>query len=107
MSQDQKSKLTKAVKPVQPHEVDIPQVNAQANIDTSAVTGTVTIIHGAEEQSFDVSGKSVAYVRENLGDVFNVPRDADALVNGQPVTENHTLNQQDVLEFVKQAGVKG
>ena len=67
----------------------------------------VKVIHGACDGSFNVSGSKVSAVRASLVDAFNIPGDALAFVNGEQVDENHVLEQGQVLEFVKQAGVKG
>ena len=67
----------------------------------------VKVIHGACDGSFNVAGSKVSAVRASLVDAFNIPGDALAFVNGEQVDNNHVLEANQVLEFVKQAGVKG
>jgi hypothetical protein len=70
--------------------------------------GKVKVIHGANDDTFDgLVGQKVSTVRASLVDAFNIPGDALALVNGNQVDNNYTLQQNDTLEFIKQAGVKG
>lgn len=70
--------------------------------------GKVKVIHGANDDTFDgLVGQKVSTVRASLVDAFNIPGDALALVNGNQVDNNYSLQQNDVLEFIKQAGVKG
>lgn len=68
----------------------------------------VRVVHGANEQYFDnLSGKKVEGVRRQLRDVFNIPSDADAIVDGKVVTEDFVLAAGQNLEFSKAAGTKG
>lgn len=75
---------------------------------SDSASGRVQVIHGANSQTFDnLAGSSVGEVRETLAEVFNIPGDAQSLVNGENVGERYRLKPQDTLEFIKQAGVKG
>jgi hypothetical protein len=67
----------------------------------------VKVIHGANDGTFNLAGSKVSTVRASLVDAFNIPGDALSFVNGEQVDANYTLQQNDTLEFVKQAGVKG
>jgi len=67
----------------------------------------VKVIHGANDGTFNLAGSKVTTVRASLVDAFNIPGDALAFVNGEQVDANYTLQSNDTLEFVKQAGVKG
>lgn len=67
----------------------------------------VKVIHGANDGTFNLAGSKVSTVRASLVDAFNIPGEAQAFVNGEQVDNNYTLQQNDTLEFVKQAGVKG
>lgn len=83
---------------------------AVANINKAL--GQVLISHGAQTVPYEVAGKSVAYVREALGSMLNLPSEgAQALIDGTPVpldSEGDTILRHGVsLEFVKPAGVKG
>jgi len=80
----------------------------QAANKSSEAQGAVTVIHGANNQKFDnLAGSTVQDIRDTLRDVFNIPQDAQALVNGENVGPNYRLRAEDTLEFIRQAGVKG
>lgn len=72
-----------------------------------AMEGKVKVIHGANDEEFELVGQKVSAVRASLVDAFNIPADALALVNGDQVGNDYQLKQNDVLEFIKAAGVKG
>jgi len=90
-----------------------PQPEAQADggdqgDKASESAGAVQVIHGANNQVFEnLANSSVGDVRDTLAEVFNIPGDAQALVNGENVGNNYRLKANDTLEFIKQAGVKG
>lgn len=78
--------------------------------DVERALGRVTVSYGAYESGFDLAGKSVAYIRENLSHVWNIPADALAVIDGQPITVME--NEQKVranarIEFIKDDGEKG
>ena len=76
-------------------------------LDEVESLGTVTVQYGASQEDLNVGGSSVGTVRSSLVDAFNIPKDAVPFVNGEQVDENYVLQVNQVLEFVKQAGVKG
>ena len=76
-------------------------------LDEVESLGTVTVQYGASQEDLNVGGSSVGTVRSSLVDAFNIPKDAVPFVNGEQVDENYVLQANQVLEFVKQAGVKG
>jgi hypothetical protein len=77
-------------------------------MSTSLVwSGSVKIIHGANDGIFNVVGASVASVRESLIDAFNLPAHTVAFANGEKVGGDFRLQAESRLEFVKQAGRKG
>jgi hypothetical protein len=98
------SKLPAATETVSASGLTAPDASALlAKLD-----GKVKVIHGANDDTFDgLVGQKVSTVRASLVDAFNIPGDALALVNGQQVDNTYSLQQNDVLEFIKQAGVKG
>lgn len=65
----------------------------------------VRVIHGANDGLFSVAGKSVAAVRRSLRTAFNIPDDAQALINGVQVDGDHRL-RPGTLEFVRLWGRK-
>jgi hypothetical protein len=64
------------------------------------------VVCGANEQAMD-AGQTVAQARENFKEILNIPDGAKAIVNGDEVGEDYTLNEGDSLEFIKSAGGKG
>ena len=76
-------------------------------LDNIESLGSVTVQYGASVEDLNVGGSSVGTVRSSLADAFNIPKDAVPFVNGEQVDENYVLQANQVLEFVKQAGVKG
>jgi len=67
----------------------------------------VKVIHGANDGIFDgIVGASIASVRDSLFDVFNLPTDAVAFVNGKVVGKRRRLKANDTLEFVARRGHK-
>jgi hypothetical protein len=68
---------------------------------------SVRVVHGANDGHFSAGGQTVGRVAHVLRDVFNVPADASALVNGKDVRRNHMLADGDTLEFVRTFGQKG
>lgn len=70
--------------------------------------GQVKVVHGSADGVFDnLVGVKVNTVKASLIHAFNIPGEAQAFVNGEAVNGDYTLQANDTLEFVKQAGVKG
>ena len=67
----------------------------------------VRVVHGANEQYFDVVGRSVGSVRKSLRDAMSIPSDAEAIVCGKKLSDDFILDSGQNLEFHKEAGVKG
>lgn len=91
------STLTSATQSAAPNAADVLQ----------KLEGKVKVLHGANDEELELVGQTVQAVRASLVDSFNIPGDAMALVNGDQVDNNYVLKQNDVLEFIKAAGVKG
>ncbi len=51
-----------------------------------------------------VIGMKVSDIRKNFKDVLNIPSDAKSLVNGEPVSGDHVVNDGDSVEYVKETG---
>lgn len=69
--------------------------------------GMVKVIHGANDDEFDIAGVTVSQVHANLIDAFNIPKRSVAFVNGEQVDGAYVLQANDTLEFCKRAGRKG
>lgn len=71
-------------------------------------SGKIRVSHGANEQYFDgLTGKTVGKIRKSLKEVFNIPSDAAALVDGKEVDAEFILQPNQHLEFYKESGTKG
>lgn len=66
----------------------------------------VKVIHGANDGLFNIAGITVSNLMTSLTDVFNIPADALAFVNGEQVDPSYRLLASDTVEFVKQYGEK-
>lgn len=70
--------------------------------------GVIKVTYGANSQEFgNLEGKTVGQVRQDLAEAFNLPEGAKALVQGEEVDDDQTLQKGDHLEFVKPSGSKG
>jgi hypothetical protein len=68
---------------------------------------TVRVVHGVNEDQLPLAGRTVGFAAHSLRDVFNIPSDADALVDGATRPFDHVLHDGDCLEFVSRNGRKG
>ena len=68
---------------------------------------SVRVVHGINEGRFAAEGHTIEQVAHSLCEVFNLPADAVALVNGKEVTRDHILADGDNLEFTRTFGQKG
>jgi hypothetical protein len=69
--------------------------------------GTVEIISGPYQDSYDVAGCTVGYIRSALGVVYNIPPDAESLIDGSPVGDDAIVRVGECLEFIRASGRKG
>jgi len=60
---------------------------------------TASAPHGANEDTVSIVGKTVSWVRKYLGEVFDIPAEAMALVDGRKVAEDWVLELGQILEF--------
>ena len=87
--------------------LDIPDIS-DTLAAAKSITQKVRVVHGVDEQYFDnLEGKTVGSVKKSLREVFNIPGDAEALIDGKNVQDDFILEGGMNLEFVKEAGVKG
>lgn len=68
---------------------------------------TIRVVHGANEDHFEVAGSTVEYIATQLRVVFNISPDAEAILNGITVPFETVLSDGDQLEFVQENGRKG
>jgi hypothetical protein len=55
-----------------------------------------------------INGKTISWVREQLSEVFQIPPEATAFVDGKRVPEDFVLTQGQILEFTdeRKAGAR-
>lgn len=61
----------------------------------------VTIVHGADNESAELAGRSIREVRAAYESVFNIPGNALAKVNNQEVSEDRIVSDGDKIVFDK------
>jgi hypothetical protein len=67
----------------------------------------VRVLAGADVQDMALAGRTVGEARTVAQALFGIAGDAVALIDGRRVAENEILGEDQQLEFVKHAGVKG
>jgi len=65
------------------------------------------VICGINTLDANLDGKSVAEVRSMLTQALNIDPAAKPMVDGEAVSEDYVLTDNDELEFVKASGEKG
>lgn len=70
-------------------------------------TDSIKVIHGGNDDTFNVAGVQIYVVRRNLADAFNLPSYAIPFVNGIQVALDFRLKNCDTLEFIVPWGRKG
>jgi hypothetical protein len=105
MSQDRMDAKHETAKPA-PAAYQPPSVNVTASKSVNAEK-RVRVVHGANEDYFDLQNKTVGMARKSLKEAFNIPGDAEAQIGGEKVGDDHILQSGMALEFVKEAGRKG
>jgi hypothetical protein len=73
--------------------------DAEILCEAGSRSETVSNPHGSNEDSVSLIGKTVSWVRKYLGEVFDLPAEAMALVDGRRVSEDCVLEQGQILEF--------
>ena len=84
-----------------------PVGSATPAADTPLAPTSVQVIWGPMVEHMSVGGMTAGEVRALLQRPYNIPPQAAALVNGQPVAPEHRLAAGDTLEFARPAGEKG
>lgn len=74
---------------------------------TTFTPSRVQVLHGPNDDTFDVAGASASCLRAMLRHAFNIPHHAVAFVNGHRVGPSYRVRDRDVLEFVVPWGRKG
>ncbi len=74
---------------------------------TETAGETVRCVQGANEQNLPIQGRTVSWARTNLKDALNIAPGATAFVDGEPIGEDHVLEDGQSLEFLVPCGKKG
>ena len=69
--------------------------------------GFARVICGITDRELRIVGATVGEVRAQLVDMFNIPANALALMNGGEVSADYVIKANDVLEFSQKLGTKG
>jgi hypothetical protein len=75
--------------------------------DAERHSETTSVPPGPPGESVSIVGKTVSWVRKYLGEVFEIPPEAIALVDGKRVSEEVILKQAQILEFSDEEGDEG
>lgn len=67
----------------------------------------VCVVHGANQNYFNVAGLTVSQIKQKLRDVINVSADAEAYISSKLVNNEYVVQEGQHLEFLKDTGVKG
>ena len=73
----------------------------------TCVSKKICVTHGANQEYYQLTGLSVGEVKEKLRDAMNVPSNASAYVFNELVNDDYIIQENDRIEFLKEAGVKG
>ena len=66
------------------------------------------LVCGANVQEAEgLVGKPLSAAREMFSDILNIPPEAQIRVGGEPVGNDHIVQEGESFEFVKPAGTKG
>jgi hypothetical protein len=84
-----------------------PAASTTPAADTLLAPTSVQVVWGPMVEQMTVGGMTAGEVRALLQRPYNIPPQATALVNGQPVAPEYRLAPGDTLEFARPAGEKG
>ena len=99
--------LQESEPPMTRHRQSTTTIDPMETAPSPADQGQITVISGANLQTFPLAGMAVGHARLLLGQLMVIHPDAPTLVNGQTVDAEHELQSGDTLEFVHHAGEKG
>jgi hypothetical protein len=70
-------------------------------------SGPVKVIHGANDDDFDLVGVEVMVVYQDFAVAFNMPKQAISFVNGVRTGRDHRLQRSEIWEFILPWSRKG
>src|SRR5687767_4321784 len=69
--------------------------------------GTATVSHWPYSEQLAVAGLTVRQIRDRYRDRFDLHPQSQAILNGDQVSDDTVVNENQVLMFVRRAGEKG
>lgn len=72
-----------------------------------AVTETVSISSGPYAEELPVGGMTVGGIRQKFSDRLDIAKQAQAILNGNPVADDIVVKAGEALMFIQHAGEKG
>lgn len=81
------------------------ELNSQSN--NPASSGVANVRYGVYNQPANVSGKTVAQVRDQFSKLWGISSDAIAYKGKDKLDENYVIQPNDNIEFHRRAGEKG
>lgn len=69
--------------------------------------GLVTVSHGVHTEALPVANMTVGEVRVRFADRFDIDPDSTAVLDGNDATDETIVQSNQLLMFVRRAGVKG
>ncbi len=82
-------------------------MNATVKEQVGKPAAVVAVMCGANTDVVPGVGKTVGEIRRMHAEELNIPPEARAFVNGEGVPDEHVLERDASLEFIREAGVKG
>ena len=67
----------------------------------------VRVVHGVHDSFYSIAGTRIGRIRKCLAEVYNIPPNAAAWLNGTKVNDEHRVAAGDNLEFSRASGCKG
>jgi len=92
-------------RPTQPANPGSPLDDPFPGLEESA--GLATITHGPYAEQVPIAGMTVATIRRNLGDRYNIPANGLGFVDGNQVDDDTVIRAGQVLTFMHRANAKG
>lgn len=90
-----------------PQRESHPMGGGSADSPGTGVGGLVTVSHGVHTEALPVGNMTVSEIRTRFADRFDIDPESTALVDGNEVTDETIVQDNQLLMFVRKAGVKG
>ena len=81
--------------------------SGKLDLTGAADGGLVTVSHGVHTEALPVGNMTVGEIRGRFADRFDIDPESTALLDGNEVTDETIVLDNQMLMFVRKAGVKG